>query len=107
LSSLSPEAKFKVTPDEVAIVENIQVSFADGTAHLRWVNPLGVELKSIEIYRAQEGGEPTRVTQVNAGSEYYKDNALSSGKTYYYFLKTIDVKGFESKLVGPAGILAR
>jgi fibronectin type 3 domain-containing protein len=107
LSNMSPEVKFEVIREAAPGVQNIQVSYADGVAHLRWHNPVGIDLKGIEIYKAEEGSRPAKLQQLSPTTEYYDDQTIQSDKTYYYFLKTVTNDGSDSGLVGPAGILAR
>jgi len=106
VSSVSPLVRFEVVPEMVPQADNIHVFSADGKITLTWQNPTGVPLKNIEVFRAEKGGNLTKVIALSATAEAFEDQQTKTGKTYYYFLKTIDIQGTESQLTGPVGIVS-
>lgn len=106
VGSISPLVRFEVVPDIVPQANDIQAFSSDGKINLTWQNPVGVSVKNTEVFRAEKGGKLTKVITLGSAIESFEDRQAEAGKTYYYFLKTIDGRGLESPLKGPVGIVS-
>ena len=106
LSAISPLVQFTAVLEAVPQADNIRVYPSEGKVVLSWQNPMGIALKSTEIFRAEKGGKPIRIVTLASTIETYEDKQVAAGKTYYYLLQTTDKRGVASPLTAPLGIVS-
>jgi hypothetical protein len=97
----SPEVK--VFADDVfppAVPSGLQAVFSGPGQQvfidLVWAPVMDVDLDGYNVYRHEEGAAPVKV---NAGLEKtpaYRDTSVVAGKTYWYSVSAVDVRGNES-----------
>jgi fibronectin type 3 domain-containing protein len=66
---------------------------------LKWTPPppvSGATAAAYNIYRGTHPGGPYEKIAFSAGSPNYTDRDVSSRKTYYYVVRTVDAAGRES-----------
>lgn len=87
---LSPE-KLQA-PDRLSIAPQ-----ADGSLLLKWVPNFQEGLAGFHVYRISYKGGKKRLTTtpVLKGTNTYLDKDIQKDEIYYYFLKSVDAKGFE------------
>jgi len=69
-----------------------QKSFVD----LIWAPVTNADLAGYNVYRQEEGGSVVKLNSELVKSPAYRDSAVLPGKTYGYFVSTMDVRGNES-----------
>lgn len=70
------------------------------SVNLKWNPPApvpGVTVASYNVYRGTQSGGPYEKIASGVTGASYKDRDVSSGKTYYYVVRTVDVVGRESR----------
>jgi hypothetical protein len=69
-----------------------QAPFVD----LVWAPDTEADLAGYNIFRHQEGGQPVKINSELAKVPNYRDAEVRSGKTYFYSVSAVDVRGNES-----------
>ena len=69
-----------------------QATFVD----LVWAPVTDVDLDGYNVYRHEEGSAPVRVNAELVKAPAYRDAHVASGKSYYYSVSAVDVRGNES-----------
>ncbi|MGO9084095.1 MAG: fibronectin type III domain-containing protein [Candidatus Sulfotelmatobacter sp.] len=63
---------------------------------LIWAPVTDVDLDGYNVYRHEEGGAPVKVNPELTKTPAYRDANVISGKTYFYAVSAVDVRGNES-----------
>jgi hypothetical protein len=63
---------------------------------LIWTPNSDADLAGYNIYRHEEGAAPVKLNSQLAVTPAYKDSAVAAGKTYFYSISAIDLRGNES-----------
>ena len=71
-----------------------QAPFVD----LVWAPDTDADLAGYNIFRRQEGGQPVKINSDLVKGPSYRDADVQSGKTYFYSVSAMDVRGNESAL---------
>jgi hypothetical protein len=69
-----------------------QSSFID----LIWTPATESDLAGYNVYRHEEGVEPVRINSQPVNTPAYRDSGVSAGKTYFYSVSAVDLRGNES-----------
>jgi hypothetical protein len=69
-----------------------QATFVD----LVWAAVTDVDLDGYNVYRHEEGSAPVRVNAELVKAPAYRDAHVASGKSYFYSVSAVDVRGNES-----------
>jgi hypothetical protein len=69
-----------------------QAPFVD----LVWAPDTDADLAGYNLFRREEGGPPVKVNSDSIKGPSYRDAAVQSGKTYFYSVSAVDVRGNES-----------
>jgi len=69
-----------------------QAPFVD----LVWAPDTEADLAGYNIFRHPEGGQPVKINSELVKAPNYRDAAVQSGKTYFYSVSAVDVRGNES-----------
>jgi hypothetical protein len=69
-----------------------QAPFVD----LVWAPDTEADLAGYYIFRHQEGGQPVKINSQPVKVPNYRDAEVQSGKTYFYSVSAVDVRGNES-----------
>jgi fibronectin type 3 domain-containing protein len=69
-----------------------QAPFVD----LVWAPDTEADLAGYNIFRHQEGGQPVKINSELVKVPNYRDGEVRSGKTYFYSVSAVDVRGNES-----------
>jgi len=69
-----------------------QATFVD----LVWAPVTDVDLDGYNVYRHEEGSAPVRVNAELVKAPAYRDAKVASGKSYFYSVSAVDVRGNES-----------
>jgi hypothetical protein len=75
-----------------------QVAFID----LIWAPVTDADLAGYNVYRREENGAPLRVNEDVVKVPAYRDMKVGAGKTYFYSVSAVDVRGNESARSGEA-----
>jgi hypothetical protein len=70
---------------------------------LIWVPVTDADLDGYNIYRHEEGGVPVKVNSEPVKMSAYRDGQVVSGKTYFYSVSAVDLRGNESGQSEEAG----
>jgi hypothetical protein len=76
-----------------------QKTFVD----LVWAPVSDVDLDGYNVYRHEEGAAPMKLNAESLKTPAYRDSTVSSGKTYFYSVSAVDVRGNESAHSEEAG----
>jgi hypothetical protein len=63
---------------------------------LTWTPGLEADLAGYNVYRREEGGTPQKLNTGLVNTPAYRDQPVSSGKTYFYSVSAVDLRGNES-----------
>jgi hypothetical protein len=63
---------------------------------LVWAPVSDVDLDGYNVYRHEEGAAPTKLNAEPLKTPAHRDSTVSSGKTYFYSVSAVDVRGNES-----------
>jgi fibronectin type 3 domain-containing protein len=63
---------------------------------LIWAPATDADLAGYNLYRREGDSAPAKLNSELVRSPSYRDNAVASGKTYYYSASAVDVRGNES-----------
>lgn len=63
---------------------------------LSWAANQEADLAGYNVYRSEEGGEAVKVNTQVVSAPSFRDEHVSSGKTYTYSVSAVDVRGNES-----------
>jgi hypothetical protein len=63
---------------------------------LIWAPVTDADLAGYNIYRREDEGAPAKLNAELVSAPSYRDNAVTSGKTYTYSVSAVDVRGNES-----------
>ena len=55
-----------------------------------------VDLDGYNVYRHEEGSAPVKINAQPIRTPAYRDTNVVSGKTYFYSVSSVDVRGNES-----------
>ncbi len=69
-----------------------QAPFVD----LVWAPDTEADLAGYNIFRHEEGGQPVKINSDAVKTPSYRDPNIQSGKTYFYSVSAVDVRGNES-----------
>ncbi len=69
-----------------------QTPFVD----LVWAPVTDADLAGYNVFRREEGGEPARINTELLKTPGYRDAQVVSGKTYFYSVSAVDLRGNES-----------
>jgi hypothetical protein len=69
-----------------------QAPFVD----LVWAPDTEADLAGYNIFRREQGGQPTKINSDSVKGPSYRDAGVQSGKTYFYSVSAMDVRGNES-----------
>jgi hypothetical protein len=69
-----------------------QTPFVD----LVWAPDTEADLAGYNIFRHPEGGQPVKINSALVKAPNYRDAEVQSGKTYFYTVSAVDVRGNES-----------
>ena len=69
-----------------------QTTFID----LVWAPVTDVDLDGYNIYRHEEGSAPVKINATQVKTPAYRDASVVSGKSYFYSVSAVDVRGNES-----------
>ncbi|ASU32559.1 fibronectin type III domain-containing protein [Mucilaginibacter xinganensis] len=104
LGSPSNQASFTIPAEIPLSVANIKVFPMQKAVKLSWNNPMGQNIKSIQIYRALEGKAAQPIATLDAGMQTYTDKDVASGSTYFYIFTVSNTKGRTSIKTDAVGI---
>jgi fibronectin type 3 domain-containing protein len=90
----TPEVQI-TTPFQVDPPIGLTATASEGKVALAWNQPTGVSVFTYSIYRGNESGGEVILT--NYPSTGWIDNNVTAGKTYYYKVSALTLKG-ESKM---------
>jgi len=95
--------EIKVFADDIfppAVPSGLQVVFSGpGQApfmDLIWAPVADVDLDGYDVYRHEEGAAPVKINAQLVKAPAYRDASVISGKTYWYSVSAVDVRGNES-----------
>ena len=63
---------------------------------LIWSPDTDADLAGYNVYRREQGGEAAKLNSDLVKTPAYRDVTVQSGKTYFYSVSGIDVRGNES-----------
>lgn len=97
----TPEAKvFAADLFPPAVPSDLQAVFSgpgqESFVDLVWAPVTDADLAGYNIYRHEEGGSPVKLNGELVKAPAYRDENVSSGKTYFYSVSAVDVRGNES-----------
>jgi hypothetical protein len=69
-----------------------QAPFVD----LVWAPVTDADLAGYNVFRQEEGGEPSRINSELIKAPAYRDTQVASGKKYFYSVSAVDLRGNES-----------
>jgi hypothetical protein len=69
-----------------------QAPFVD----LVWAPDTDADLAGYNIFRRENGGQPVKINSDSIKAPSYRDSGVQSGKTYFYSVSAMDVRGNES-----------
>ena len=69
-----------------------QTPFVD----LVWAPDTDADLGGYNIFRREAGGQPVKINPESAKSPSYRDTNVQPGRTYFYSVSAVDVRGNES-----------
>jgi fibronectin type 3 domain-containing protein len=69
-----------------------QASFVD----LLWAPDTDADLAGYNVYRREEGTQPARINDGLVEASAYRDQNVVPGKTYWYSVSAVDLRGNES-----------
>jgi hypothetical protein len=69
-----------------------QAPFVD----LVWAPDTDADLAGYNIFRREEGDQPVKINSDSIKAPSYRDASVQSGKTYFYSVSAVDVRGNES-----------
>jgi hypothetical protein len=69
-----------------------QAPFVD----LLWAPDTDADLAGYNVYRREEGAQPTKMNDGLVKTPAYRDSNVTSGKTYWYSVSAVDLRGNES-----------
>ena len=69
-----------------------QTPFVD----LLWAPDTDADLAGYNVYRHEEGSQPTKINDTLVKTPAYRDANVVSGKTYWYSVSAVDLRGNES-----------
>jgi hypothetical protein len=71
---------------------------------VQWSEPLAEGIVSYKIYRSEKNQEPVEIATVKSGTSEYIDTSVKRGRSYYYSIETVNLKGKKSKRTDFTGI---
>ena len=71
---------------------------------VQWSEPLAEGIVSYKIYRSEKNQEPAEIATVKSGTSEYIDTTVKRGRSYYYSIETVNLKGKKSKRTDLTGI---
>jgi fibronectin type 3 domain-containing protein len=71
---------------------------------VQWDEPIAEGIDGYKLYRSEKNQEPSEIATVKVGTSEYIDTAVRRGKSYYYSIETINIKGKRSKRSDYTGI---
>ncbi len=80
--------------------QNLQATAGDGYVKLTWEPPAtngGSSIMNYKIYRGTSSGGESYLAEVSSSTLSYKDDGLTNGNTYYYYVTAINSVGEGSK----------
>jgi len=96
-------AEIKIFADDIfppAVPSGLQVVFSGPGQQpfidLIWAPVADVDLDGYNVYRHEEEAAPARVNAQPVKTPAYRDTNVVSGKTYWYSVSAVDVRGNES-----------
>ncbi len=63
---------------------------------LIWAPVMDMDLDGYNVYRHEEGAAPVKVNAELVRTPAYRDTSVAAGKTYFYSVSAVDVRGNES-----------
>lgn len=63
---------------------------------LVWAPDTDADLAGYNVYRREQGSQPTRVNSELVKSPAFRDTNVASGKTYFYTVAAVDLRGNQS-----------
>jgi fibronectin type 3 domain-containing protein len=63
---------------------------------LTWAPDLDADLAGYNVYRWEQGGTPVRLNAQLVPSPSFRDTNVAAGRTYYYSVSAVDLRGNES-----------
>jgi hypothetical protein len=63
---------------------------------LIWAPDTDADLAGYNVYRREAGGEPVKLNSAPLAAPAYRDTHVTGGKTYYYSVSAVDLRGNES-----------
>jgi len=69
-----------------------QAPFVD----LVWAPDTEADLAGYNLFRREDGGQPVKINSDSIKAPSYRDAGVQSGKTYFYSVSAVDVRGNES-----------
>ncbi len=63
---------------------------------LIWAPVMDMDLDGYNVYRREEGAAPVKVNGELVKTPSYRDTSVATGKTYFYSVSAVDVRGNES-----------
>ena len=69
---------------------------------LLWAPDTDADLAGYNVYRREDGGQPTKINLELVKTPAYRDAGVVAGKTYWYAVSAVDARGNESGLSGEA-----
>lgn len=71
---------------------------------IHWDEPAVNDIKEYRLYREIIGSQPKMITVFKPGTTDYADNAVEIGKSYFYRISSVNLKGVESEKSDEVGI---
>ncbi len=97
VSSISMAAGINI-PEQLPLQPGSILVFAgDATISLHWDLPSDKSVIAIHIYRATSSYEAKLLKELAATATQFEDATAEPGQTYYYFVRTVNRNGKESK----------
>ncbi len=90
VGDFSNVAAISIEPTVIPSISNLMGNFGKDKIMLTWENPLGIDIESIQVYRGENGNEPSLLTTLKAGDFTYTDKNIKVGKAYHYYLVVTD-----------------
>lgn len=104
VSSFSQEIGAKVQEQIPLSPGQVRVLNTQGGVLLQWTNPLDDNIKTIQIYKAKNGGNLELVKSLNSDSTEWIDKDTANDTVYFYQIVNVDEKGHRSNSQDPIGI---
>jgi fibronectin type 3 domain-containing protein len=107
VSEPSVTTQFEMAYEKPTAPAALQAFYTGNSILIRWGKIETKNIKSIKIYRSEDGATDKLMNTINASEESFNDKNITAGKEYDYYLIVVDTNGVESAKSGVVNMVAK